>query len=448
MSAGKQKYIILHITPHLGGGVGRVLINYFQHTVNDPDFSHELISLEYANEKALTALKTIGFSIRDTMSRDHDAVLSAIAAADAVIIHWWNHPLLYDLLVRNALPASRIAFWSHISGHHAPYVIPEAALAYPDRFVCVTPISLDVPEISALPEERKKALRVIWSTGGIEPFLSLRPASHHGFTIGYVGTVDYCKMHPSFLVMCNQVAVPSVRFVVCGGPNEKRIHQESQRFPHPGRWEFTGQVDDVAPYLASFDVFGYPLAPYHYGTGEQALLEAMAAGVPPVVMANPTERIIVQDDVTGIVAADEKSWAQGIETMYTDQALRHRMSVQAREHVKRNFSTETMIRKWSAVYEELLNLPKTPRSWSGKNHGTAVSATQLFLESVGSHGQVFQASANAKTQKAAALHDEQIRQLGRSSPLWRAETRGTPRHYCSFFPSDRHLRRWCELLQS
>jgi L-malate glycosyltransferase len=447
MVSGRPKRTILHITPHMGGGVGRVLINYLEHTIEDPDFSHELISLEYANEKALTASRTIGFSLRDTMARDPYAVLTAIAAADAVVVHWWNHPLLYDLLVRHELPASRIAFWSHISGLHAPYVIPEAALMYPDRFVCVTPISLEVPEISALPEERKKTVRVIWSAGGIESFLSLQPVLHKGFTIGYIGTVDYCKMHPSFLSMCDRVAVPEARFVVCGGPSEKRIEQESRRFPHPQRWEFTGKVDDVAPYLASFDVFGYPLAPYHYGSGEQALLEAMAIGVPPVVMANPTERLIVKDGITGIIAADEKSWVMGIEQLHADPDLRNRMSVQAREQVKRNFSTETMIRQWTAVYEELLGLPKTPRAWSGKNHGTTVSAAQLFIESIGSHGQPFQGSLFATTEKEIALHEEQIRQLGRSSPLWLSETRGTPRHYFTFFPSDRHLHRWCELLQ-
>ena len=63
-----RKHIVLHITPHLGGGVGRVLLNYLEKVKENPDFLHKVLSLEYANDTALSALQSTGFSLTDKMS--------------------------------------------------------------------------------------------------------------------------------------------------------------------------------------------------------------------------------------------------------------------------------------------------------------------------------------------------------------------------------------------
>ena len=146
-----------------------------------------------------------------------DQLSEKIEQTDIVVMHWWNHPLLYALLVRESLPSARIIFWSHISGFSAPYVFNEPALCYPDLFVFTSPLSLNVPEVRSLPDNRQKALRVIWSTGGIEHTASVRPNPHSGFNIGYIGTVDYGKLHPHFLKMSSDAKIPDVRFIVCGG---------------------------------------------------------------------------------------------------------------------------------------------------------------------------------------------------------------------------------------
>jgi glycosyltransferase involved in cell wall biosynthesis len=448
MSDTRSKRVVLHITPHLGGGVGRVLLNYLTNTRDNPGVENRVISLEYANDTALAASRDTGFSLRDRMSEDHFGIGAAMAEADAVIIHWWNHPLLYDLLVREALPPCRMVFWCHVSGYHAPYVIPETALAYPDRFVFATPISFDEQDIAGLPEDRKRHLRAIWTAGGIERFLSLPRTPHPGFAIGYVGTVDYCKMHPAFLSMAQRLSIPDARFVICGGPREKQMRQESLQYRNHERLTFTGMVDDVAPYLSSFDIFGYPLVSYHYGSCEQALVEAMAAGIAPVVLNNPTERHIVKNGVTGIVAEDERGYVAAIESLYQNEELRHQLASNARNHARRHFSTGAMIKSWADLLDEILELPKTPKRWSGPCSGKTITAAQVFLESLGKHGTVFESSFNAVTEKDNARYDDEIRELGAQSFLWRADTRGTPQHYHTFFPEDPFLRRWSELLQN
>jgi len=440
-------YTILHITPHLGGGVGRVLLNYLAKVRGSPDLLHQVLSLEYANEKALLAARTTGFPLMDKMSSDHEGILAAVAAADIVLIHWWNHPLLYAFLVRETLPPARIIFWSHVSGFHAPYVFNETLLLYPDLFVFTSPLSLDATEVKNLPENRQRNLRVIWSTGGIEHVASVQPKPHQGFKVGYIGTVDYSKMHPNFLKMSSMTNIPEAQFIVCGGPSEKQIQKESLQYERGESFIFTGQVNDITPYLSEFDVFGYPLAPYHWGTCEQALGESMAAGVPPVVLSNRTERYIVDDGVTGIVAADAEAYIRALEELFRNPELRRRLSGNSREAAGKLFSLDLMVSRWENVFNEALSFPKTRRKWTGPYHGKSVSPHHIFLESLGEYGQAFLRSLNAHHERDEKAARNGIRKLCESSYLWRSDTRGTPHHYHHFFPEDNFLKLWSGFLK-
>ena len=107
---------ILHITPHLGGGVGTVLLNYLSKTKNNTSFLHRVVCLDYANESAIQEARNLSISLLDKMSEKKQELLEIISESDIVLIHWWNHPLLYDFLIREQLPASRVVIWSHTSG--------------------------------------------------------------------------------------------------------------------------------------------------------------------------------------------------------------------------------------------------------------------------------------------------------------------------------------------
>ncbi len=441
----KSQKTVLHITPHLGGGVGSVLLNYLAKSRENSAFVHRVLSLEYANKKAKMASKTTGFFLAAKMSENPQRLLAAISQADVVLIHWWNHPLLYAFLVRESLPPSRIIFWSHISGFSPPYVFNQPALHYPDLFVFTSPLSLDVPEVKNLREERQKALRVVWSTGGIEHAASVMPKPHAGFKIGYIGTVDYGKMHPHFLKMSSMVKIPDAQFVVCGGPSEKQIQEESMQYGMGERFIFTGQIKDVNNYLSEFDVFGYPLAPYHFGTCEQSLGESMAAGVPPVVMANRTESYIVDDGVTGIVAANDEAYARAIEGLYRNPDLGQRLSDNAKKAAKQMYSSDLMITLWENIFNESLSFPKTERQWKGKYRGKSVSPSNIFLESLGAHGKEFLCSLNAHDEKDIEAAKDGIRKLYDSSHLWRSSTRGSAHHYHDFSPEDDYLKLWSDL---
>lgn len=439
----KQKKI-LHIVPHLGGGVGRVLLNYFSKTKGSRSFRHEVVCLDYANENAMGVAKNIGLGLSDRMSGKKEQLLKMIAEADAVLIHWWNHPLLYDLLVRTELPKCRLIMWSHISGFHPPYVFTKKALQYPDLFVFTTPISFGAKEVNNLSSKQKKSLRVIWSTGGVEHVKSVKPKKHAGFNVGYIGTVDYAKLHPNFLNICNKINIPDVKFIICGGSGEKAIKRGAEELGIAKKFDFTGQISDITKYLSFFDVFGYPLAPYHYGTCDQSLQESMAIGVVPVVLANRMEKFMVNDGVTGIVAKTEQDYILAIETLYKKPTLRSFLAKNAREYAIKNFSLDKMSQEWEGVFKEALMLPKTAKKWeiTKKN----ITAVDIFLESLGNYGKDFIFYRNAKSETERAKAAEKIIKLGKLFN-WESETKGTIHHYHSFFPDDETIAFWSRLMR-
>jgi L-malate glycosyltransferase len=438
-------HTILHIAPHLGGGVGRVLLNYLAHEKNDPIFLHKVLSLEYANEKALSISRTVGFPLIDRMSSDHGGIIVEIAKADIVLVHWWNHPLLYDFLVRSELPPCRMAMWSHISGFHPPYVFTDKILRYPDLFVFTTPISHQAKEVQCLPDEQKKCLRVIWSTGGVDHVKDVKPKVHNGFNVGYIGTVDYCKTHPDFLNICSRVDIPGVNFIVCGGHKEKELKREAERLGIADKFNFTGLVPDIAEFLALFDVFGYPLAPYHYGTCDQVLAESMAAGVVPVVLSNKMESYMVKDRITGIVAKDKDEYIRELQNLYHNRELRNFLSKNAKEYAIHSFSLEKMVNEWDKIFNEVLDFPKTVRKWEINKKIKDISPKDLFLESLGDYGEEFVSYCNAENDEEKKSAMKKIKKLAESAN-WQSETKSTVHHYHSFFPEDNLLKIWSNLM--
>lgn len=391
---------VLHITPHLGGGVGAVLLKYLEKNTH-----HKVICLDYANENATANLKANNIQFIDNAYYKPQKILEEIKKADIVLIHWWNHPLLYDFLIRQELPECRMVLWSHIAGFHPPYVFTEKILFYPDLFVFTTPMSFESPDVMEFPDKNK--LRAVWATGGVDHIKDIRPKPHEGFNIGYIGTVDYSKMHPDFLEICREIDIPDVKFIVCGGAQHKTIEQQA----HGLNIEFTGQVANIAGYLAEFDVFGYPLAPYHYGTCDQVLQEAMAAGVVPVVLNNRMENYIIKHNETGLVANSLDEYVEYIHLLYENQELRKKLSENARKYAQERFSLENLNKEWNKIFAELMYIPKTIKKWNINKKN--ISHYDVFLESLGKY----------------------------DIPNSQSSTKGSVHHYYSFFKDDEELRK-------
>lgn len=444
-----RKYKILHLTPHLGAGVGTVLLNYLSKVANDPAFAHTVLCLDYVNQYAVEVANKAGFPLFGDMSKKKSEVLDFIADCDVLLIHWWNHPLLYDFLVREQLPASRVVFWAHQKGSPAPNNFTDKIFRYPDMFVFTTPLSYDTKEVQNLPAEHKKKLHDIWSTGGVECVQSVELKKHAGFNVGYIGNVDYAKMHPDFLDICNQVDISDVHFIIVGGPNGKQLEEEAAHRGIGHKFHFTGFVSEGEKweYLSQFDVFGYPLAPHHYGSCDQVLQESMAAGVVPVVLANPMESYMVKDGVTGLVAKSKVEYVIKLQEFYHNHELRAYLSKNAQEYAIKTYSLEKMENEWNAIFNQLLNTSKTIKKWEIAKKTEEISPKDVFLESLGDYGEDFIFYCHAKNNEEKEMAIQRIKKLAKSAN-WQSETKSSVHQYHSFFYNDVYLSEWSKIMRA
>lgn len=340
---------ILHITPHLGGGVGTVIKGWMERV-------EEENKIQSIIESGFTASERGVFCKHDIMCLERLRTPTPlkyvpynedyIPAADIVVVHYWDQPVLAEMLSRK-LPPSRMVFWCHKN-----YKVPPQAVEYPDLFVDTSPAQGNSFHI--------------WSTGGVEKYLNItrkegQPSLpfpfHRGFNVGYIGWVDYKKMHPHFMIMSDKIDIPEVKFIVCGEVHPSVV----PRIGMSEKLVFTGQIDDVPFWLSKFDVFGYPLRHDHFGTCEQVLGEAMAAGVVPVVMDNAAENYIIEDGVSGFIAKNEREYIGCIEFLYRYPAIRLMMSHEARMRARKLYSMDTMVNDWDAVFDNLMEKPKNEK---------------------------------------------------------------------------------------
>lgn len=429
-----EKPSILHITPHLGGGVGKVLLNYLTFVQKDKKYSHSIATLDYANEKSKEMSKIAGFELFSDMYQNLDELLMLVQKADIVLIHFWNHPLLYDFLIRNELPPSRVIFWSHISGFSLPYVFTPKVLNYPDKFVFTTPISFETKEIKEFPDKSK--LSSIFSTGGVEHFKNITSKPHKNFNIGYIGTVDYIKMHPDFLQICSKINIPDVKFIVCGGAKHLEIQKQAKRMGIADKFEFLGEIKDITKYLEIFDVFGYPLNSEHYGTCDQVLQEAMAAGIVPVVFGNPMENSMLKDGESGIIAKNKEDYISAIENLYKNPKYKNDLLNKTKEYAISTYSLKTLSNSWDKIYEETIKIKKNSKNWD-----ICIAHPDyfdIFLESLGDYKHLFMLKSESDRQR--------IKELGKM-PNWQSETKGTVHQYYEFFKSNEKLKKISELMK-
>ncbi len=437
---------ILHLTGHCGGGVGTVLLNFLASQSMRLGNSHEVISFDTINESAIRTFESIGVQYYDSCHGQDRLIKERVANADIVLLHWWNHPLITDWMVRSGPIECRMALWSHISGSPEPNTFTSKLFEYPDEFVFTTPLSYFDPEFMGLSENLKAKISAIWSTGGVERLVGYSPEVHDGFNIGYIGNLDFTKIHPNFVEICRMIDFPDVRFTVVGPLNNKLVRMVEDA-GLSDRVRFTGFISEDQKWdeLCRFDVFGYPLAPHHYGTCDQTLQEAMAVGIVPVVLDNPMESFIVKHGYSGLVARSTSEYVDCLRRLYCDKEFRFRLARQARIQASEEYSLDRMSVSWDKVFMRLMRLEKQKKSWPAQDTGRTLEPYHIFLESLGRHAGVFTEHLSPKrVSRTTAEH--QLKSLG-SKHNWNSDNKSTVHQYARFFPDDVVLAQWSNIMK-
>ncbi len=143
------------------------------------------------------------------------------------------------------------------------------------------------------------------------------------------------------------------RLLIVGeGPERARIEQEIARLKLTRAVTLTGQQDSTDPFYAIADI---AVLPSVTEGSSNALLEAMAAGVPVVATAvGGTPEIVTNEESALLVkAGDEAGMSSAIGRLIRDEGLGKRLAERARELVRSRHAPEARARRLAAIYREL-----------------------------------------------------------------------------------------------
>ncbi len=322
---------ILHVTPHLGGGVGKAHAAISAALPKEAVEQTFLLLEEPRDPRYAEAIEAGGARVIIADGLDHVARLASVA--DIVQFEFWNHPRLFECLARCAFPAMRSVIWSHISGLAKPLIQP-GLMEEAGRFVFTTEASRAIPSIALILEAAPKKFAVINSGFGFPDPVRRAPAKGRKPVIAYLGTVDFVKMHPGFFDAIDGLVGGDYRVLIWGAVDPSGpVAARARAMRHPERIEFCGETADPAVALSEADIFFYPLQPDHYGTAENALVEAMSLGLTPIVLNNPAEMAIVHDSKTGFIARSIEECTSLLQMLLLLPDLRQRISKNAIRHV-------------------------------------------------------------------------------------------------------------------
>ena len=355
---------ILHIMPHLGGGVGKAHACLCAAMPDEVEQTFLLLE-EPRDRRYADAIVACGATVR--VAADLDEVARRAAVADIVQIEFWNHPRLFQCLARTKFPAVRTVFWSHVSGLFKPVIAP-ALIAGASRFVFTTEASLTVASLANAARER---IAVIDSAFGFTPS-DVERGNSETPRLTYLGTVDFVKMNPGFFEVIDRLD-HNVQVSIWGEAYE-RVLARARDMNNPERVRFHGPTQAPAQALASAEIFFYPLQPDHYGTAENALIEAMSLGLVPVVLDNPAEAAIVRHNETGLIARSIDECTALLQGLLGSKEERERLSRNAAAAVANSRnparSAEAFLNLWRLLLDEAPRVPEfgaavggTPAEW-------------------------------------------------------------------------------------
>lgn len=171
--------------------------------------------------------------------------------------------------------------------------------------------------------------------------------------IGHVGALDHSHKGQETLIEAARIAReahPDWHFVLAGsGPDEAALKQAAAGLDNI---EFTGFVDNVADWLAVFDVFVLPSL--HEGLGS-VLLDAMCFGLPIVATNVGGIPDIIEDGVNGFLVdpEDPEALLSAVARILGDSLLADAMQG-ANIDKAAGYSAQTMARAYLRLYRTAL----------------------------------------------------------------------------------------------
>ncbi len=427
---------ILFLSTHMGGGVGKALsafINYLKE--NEKDFEVELFLTEAPLKT--NSLENINF----TLSDDIEVLKESIEKSDLVVLNWWHNPKMASML--NSFPAvpTRLIIWHHISGCSYP-VISAGFAKLPHKNLFTTKYSYENKFWTD--EERKEIIEksdVVYGQGKFEAKASVK-AEKTGFTMGYIGTLSYNKLHPDFVYYCKSVEDIVDNIVMVGDYKEdekEAIIEIAKKLNIESKFEFISFTPNVAKEYAKFDFLAYLLNHNHFGTTENVLLEAMDYEVPVVTLDQNTEKYIFKHLETGLLVNNISEFKTYVEYLYNNPEERLRLTRNAKKFYLEEYEYTKNAEKFLRAINETLELEK--RVFDFKSV-FGEEPYQWFMECLGKEKEYFANSISNICENNDSIINEFY--IKNSDPILKGTSKSSIPHFLSYY-EDKVLEYWNSL---
>lgn len=267
------------------------------------------------------------------------AIAARIAGVKRIIftVHGWpfNEPISpvaklfrwYASLATLLLCHTSISV-SHFDAVHAPFGYPLLTIHN----------GIAEPHFLSREEAREKLLQNIAASG----------------ITSIIGTVaELHKNKGVDLLLDAMPHVPNTTLLVIGeGEERPALEQQIKRLGLTSRVHLLGFIPDAASLLKAFDIFVLPSRTEALG---YVLLEAGFAEVPVVASTVGGIPEIIEDGLTGVLvpAYDAQALAEALQTLTVSPGTRGHYTERLKEKVEIHFELQGMIKKTTAVYENV-----------------------------------------------------------------------------------------------
>lgn len=415
---------ILHLAAHLGGGAGKAITGMLQ--------AEDTVILLENPEKDYYVKIAVQKAAEVLIAPTRDVIKHKMEEADVVLINWWGHPLMAEFLAKLPQVECHLAIWNHVNGCVYPYLKYDFLNKF-DQILFTTEFSYDnfLWTDKQRTEIRDKS-SVIYGMGHFCPKLINQKTSYQQkgtFTIGYIGTLNYAKLNPKFVKYCEEVAkkIPNVQFCLVGDLSDEVLFdiKKSSIFD---KFECVGFVQNSEKFYKKFDVLGYLLNGYNYATTENVLLEAMAYGLPIIVLDNEVEKYIIHNKINGFVVHSVDDYVSCVSELFYKKGLREEIGIKAREYVCRIYDSDANLKQFRRSMEKCLLDEKKIHGFQNVLGMTPYEYFNSFL------------SMKEQSQIEKMLRENKGEESIQQN-IFKQKSKGSVGHYLKYFENDDRLKK-------
>jgi hypothetical protein len=363
------------------------------------------------------------------------AVAADLASTDLVIIWFWNAPAMMRFIAAEH-PPMRVVLRPCVEGNIPPHVITDEVAAFADVVWLQCSSTLGNRHVAGKPHRYVQISRD-FSRFTRPPAVPMR--TDGALTAGYLGFVDFAKLHPDYVRM-NAAAGRDLLFELWGpGGAGLHIEREAREIGRSDQFHIMGVTTDPVETLRRFDIFAYPLSPESYSANDAVLQEAMAAGLPSVVLDHPGNRDLVEDGETALVARSAAEYVEGLALLRKRPDLRASIGSRAGTSIRERHQRWSRDNMLDAV-DDVITMPKRQRSAQAMPAGA-----ELFVSALGEPGGAFARSLAALKANTGPAMESAEAEIASASPGMRNPGGGGLFAYRAEYPDDPVLRYWTGL---